>query len=580
MSLSSSSATSSSLGGSSSYSAAVPLDPLSILQPLGYTASQCGYCAEVKGLHSQKKTGRSYGCWAHALSCSTYKDLLNCGWRRSGKYLYKPDMKRTCCPQYTITLDAEAFSPSKSQRQLLHRFSTFMIDDSASREGTAGWGSLADKPVPASKGPSENEEKKEKVEEKPKGVHDSLLSTAVSVNFSPKNPVIEEDEDVAQGKGKGRGKSKGKGRASGLVESKMVVDGEGKVAVGGVKKNKGKGKNSKTVDLVDIVHEGDWVNSDVKRPFKHRFEYVLEEASFTEEKYALFREYQTKIHNEPDSKVTPKGFRRFLVDSPLDLEPTGHPDYHYGSHHAKYLLDGKLIAMAVLDILPGAVSSVYFVWSPLWAGMGLGKVSALREAAMVREMKRAGVEGMTEYMMGFYIHTCAKMKYKGEYQPSSLLDPETNVFYPWEHCRPLLDASTHASFSRPEIPPSTSTTAIPIPNSAHSPSSTSSTAIPLNGAPPLHRTSSTTSASGGVTKEEDTDSEDDLEWPDPSPPGCLDPEDLPKVLLVETTVLEGRTLVPLLFSSAWHDKEHKKEISECLAAVGEGVKGRVALWVA
>lgn len=41
--------------------------------------------------------------WAHALSCATYKNLLDQGWRRSGSYLYKPDMGRTCCPQYTIS---------------------------------------------------------------------------------------------------------------------------------------------------------------------------------------------------------------------------------------------------------------------------------------------------------------------------------------------------------------------------------------------------------------------------------------------------------------------------------------------
>lgn len=129
---------------------------------------------------------------------------------------------------------------------------------------------------------------------------------------------------------------------------------------------------------------------------------------------------QTQIHNEPDAKVTPKGFRRFLVDSPLDvrlliplllppltplaqLEPSPHPSHQYGSFHGKYILDGVLIAFAVLDILPGAVSSVYFVWSPAYAAMGLGKVSALREASMVREMKRDGLEDMDAYMMGAFV---------------------------------------------------------------------------------------------------------------------------------------------------------------------------------
>lgn len=54
----------------------------------------------------------------------------------------------------------------------------------------------------------------------------------------------------------------------------------------------------------------------------------------------------------------------------------------------------------MIDVLPGAVSSVYLAWDPDYAGLGLGKISALREIAMVREMKEAGVEGMEAYMMG------------------------------------------------------------------------------------------------------------------------------------------------------------------------------------
>lgn len=76
--------------------------PVSILQPLTYSASSCGYCSTVPGARSVAKSSKSYGAWAHALSCEMYKDLLDRGWRRSGAYMYKPDMARTCCSQYTI----------------------------------------------------------------------------------------------------------------------------------------------------------------------------------------------------------------------------------------------------------------------------------------------------------------------------------------------------------------------------------------------------------------------------------------------------------------------------------------------
>jgi hypothetical protein len=48
-------------------------------------------------------------------------DLLDRGWRRSGSYLYQPEMERTCCPSYTIRLRAADFIPSKEQLRVSRR---------------------------------------------------------------------------------------------------------------------------------------------------------------------------------------------------------------------------------------------------------------------------------------------------------------------------------------------------------------------------------------------------------------------------------------------------------------------------
>lgn len=31
-----------------------------------------------------------------------YQKMIDRGWRRSGTYCYKPDLRHSCCPQYTI----------------------------------------------------------------------------------------------------------------------------------------------------------------------------------------------------------------------------------------------------------------------------------------------------------------------------------------------------------------------------------------------------------------------------------------------------------------------------------------------
>jgi arginyl-tRNA---protein transferase len=88
----------------------------------------------------------------------------------------------------------------------------------------------------------------------------------------------------------------------------------------------------------------------------------------------------------------------------------------YGSYHQLYRLDGKLIAIGVLDVLPACVSSVYFIYDPEWEDFSFGKVnklflagypdllcyqlSAFREISLAREMKLAGAPNMRFQYMG------------------------------------------------------------------------------------------------------------------------------------------------------------------------------------
>lgn len=213
------------------------------------------------------------------------------------------------------------------------------------------------------------------------------MSTAVAVTFTPNaNPKFDRDEANVDFAPSASRKRRHSAQAPPAPAPPVNTHQQSK--------GKGKGKASnQPADLCDLVHAAEWSNSPTDQPFKHKFEYTIEEASFSAEKYALFHKYQTLVHGESESKVTPKGFRRFLCDTPLDVEPSPSGET-YGSMHGLWRLDGKLIALAVLDILPGAVSSVYFCYDKDYSGMSLGKISALREAAMAREL------GGAAYMMG------------------------------------------------------------------------------------------------------------------------------------------------------------------------------------
>lgn len=151
-----------------------------------------------------------------------------------------------------------------------------------------------------------------------------------------------------------------------------------------------------------------------------RFTADLEPASYAEDKFALYKAYQITVHKDKPEDVKPSGFKRFLCDTPL-LARDG-----YGSFHQSYRVDGKLMALAVLDLLPGCISSVYFIYDPEYSHLSLGRVSACREAMLSKETP------FGEYYMGYYIPNCTKMKYKGEYAPSFLKDPAGNVWLPLE----------------------------------------------------------------------------------------------------------------------------------------------------
>lgn len=354
---------------------------LSIISPTGYTSSTCGYCtAPGSGKRSTTKSSKSYGIWAHRLSPYHYQNLIDQGWRRSGDYIYKPDLLRTCCPQIPIRLAAHEYKPTKGHKRALSNL-LFRVRDSKAKP--AKWKGRW------SRGRDWDVEKR----------WDEIVPSAASTSASL------------------------------------------------------------------------WAEN-VAGPITHNLEIRLALASTSDEKYQLFRKYQAKIHGEAEADIsTEKGFCRFLVDSNLALTwpSTGEPltpsqeaawraksfdsstlpeELPYGNYHQEYRLDGKVIAVGVLDILPKCVSSVYVFYDPEYYDWELGKVTALQEIALTRRLSRLkAMEEVRFYYMGFYIHTCQKMKYKAEYRPSQLLDCAHNTWRELKEVGSRLDSKQYFDWS-------------------------------------------------------------------------------------------------------------------------------------
>ncbi|ETS78749.1 hypothetical protein PFICI_08602 [Pestalotiopsis fici W106-1] len=277
--------------------------------------------------------GHSFYVRATSLTPAFYQSLIDRCWRRSGRLLYRPNQRDSCCPHYTLRLDSSQAHISKDQRAAVNRFNKFVLGDEYIKQ--------ADRLYPRS-----HEESRRRKQE---------------------------------------------------------------------------------FDLVERIHEAETQRLQTPPQPAHTFEVTLEPDIFTEEKYAVFENYQRIVHQEGPSDISRDGFQRFLCDSPLRseiLRSEAGKERQLGSFHQCYRLDGKLVAVGVLDLLPECVSAKYFLYHESIHKYQPGKLGALHEIALAAE------KGYRYWYSGFYIHTCPKMRYKIDFKPQFVLDPERYVWQP------------------------------------------------------------------------------------------------------------------------------------------------------
>ena len=264
-------------------------------------------------------------------------------------------MYATCCPAYTIRLEASRFAISKKQRQVLRRIERYIESGSVLQSD---------------------------VEQNKNNAVTSML------------PAKEKESSVT-------GKS---------------------IPYKSNKKNESESICAENTENIK------------KKPPVHILECETTAAEFTTERYELYKKYQISVHGDDPCKITPSGFKRFLVESPLfdvspvlssvscDLKETGTTErkmkivkpsntekieigigmeaknntiinctntknkikedkdkdnvrddenikeknivWNYGTYHQLYRLDGRLVAVGVVDILPSGLSSVYLFYDP------------------------------------------------------------------------------------------------------------------------------------------------------------------------------------------------------------------------
>ncbi|KAK9964938.1 hypothetical protein ABG768_006065 [Culter alburnus] len=368
---------------------------------------RCGYCKHENG-------NFSHGMWSHTMTVQDYQDLIDRGWRRSGKYVYKPIMNKTCCPQYTIRCHALNFHPSKTHKKTLKRVNKFLskgeMPVERCDEGHEGepMDSVHEEGV---RPPPEDPLKIDHSEVQDIATSPDTDSTNSTAPTTPREDAApasaEKTSSVTPKPGNGADPNRPQCRKAKDIRKERRLQKE----------------QQKQQETVSSAPNPAPSKSQSNQP-KSLEEFITE-----------------SLPNDPLHRLE---FKRFLCDSPLEAEsaPDG-PDVGYGSFHQQYWLDGRIVAVGVLDILPSCVSSVYLYYHPDFSSLSLGTYSALREIAFTRQLQQQSPK-LAYYYLGFYVHSCPKMRYKGQYRPSDLLCPETYAWVPIERCIPRLEISAYS----------------------------------------------------------------------------------------------------------------------------------------
>ncbi len=93
-----------------------------------------------------------------------------------------------------------------------------------------------------------------------------------------------------------------------------------------------------------------------------------------------------------------------------------------------YIRDGQLVGVGLVDVVPRALSSVYFYHAPEWRDGAPGIFSILCEIDYAQQTNR-------EYhYLGYYIAECPSMAYKARFRPHQILTDfvELDVEPRWE----------------------------------------------------------------------------------------------------------------------------------------------------
>lgn len=122
----------------------------------------------------------------------------------------------------------------------------------------------------------------------------------------------------------------------------------------------------------------------------------------SDEKHALYRRYLAARHDGQMSGSREE-FDEFLHDAAPFTEEVA------------FRLQGRLLGAGIYDLLPQAISAVYFYFDPDLAARSPGVYNVLWLLERCRQL------GLPWLYLGYHVAGCAAMEYKGSFRPHQVL---------------------------------------------------------------------------------------------------------------------------------------------------------------
>jgi arginine-tRNA-protein transferase len=440
------------------------------------TPQSCGYC---KTDGKKNKTSYKWGFGASEMPADLYENIMFLGYRRCGDYYYKNDVSKSCCKLYSMRLDVDRYKINKNQKKVMKNFRKYLVGESFKNveidfemndqtdvdpydteinelvdefvqseifkqqfgefnidlkfkiffNKNNKFGDYSSNVFIVIYQTLKNTEEYKAKYNTPKGFYTfifELFNKSVQERLNNKFKVT---------------LSENTGHLNFFVtnDADFVKFREDKLK----KENQPKKQKTKKVSMLNkdekeykLEYFQELVTSPIiaENKFMHKYTIELEPTTkFSDEKFEVYKKYQRAIHGDKEKDLTKERFIQSWGTSDLKSSKTFnstnpiHPKA-YGTYDLIHRIDGKIVAVGILDILPTSVSSVYLYYDPEYGFLNLGILTAIREIEFVKNLNMELDNGIKYYVMGFYCYTCQKMKYKGSYHPSEILCPLTHNF--------------------------------------------------------------------------------------------------------------------------------------------------------